>query len=38
MKGAYHGKTFGALSVTHNEKYRKSFMPLLEGVKFVPYY
>ena len=37
MNGAYHGKTFGALSVTYNEKYRKSFMPLLEGVKFVPY-
>ena len=37
MKGGYHGKTFGALSVTHHEKYRKSFMPLLEGVKFVPY-
>ena len=28
MNGAYHGKTFGALSVTHNEKYRKSFQPL----------
>lgn len=37
MSGAYHGKTFGALSVTYNEKYRKAFMPLLEGVKFVPY-
>lgn len=37
MNGAYHGKTFGALSVTYSEKYRKSFMPLLEGVKFVPY-
>ena len=37
MKGGYHGKTFGALSVTHNEKYRQSFMPLLDGVKFVPY-
>ena len=37
MNGGYHGKTFGALSVTHNEKYRKSFQPLLEGVKFVPY-
>ena len=37
MNGAYHGKTFGALSVTYNEKYRKSFMPLLVGVKFVPY-
>jgi acetylornithine/LysW-gamma-L-lysine aminotransferase len=37
MNGAYHGKSFGALSVTYNEKYRKSFMPLLDGVKFVPY-
>jgi acetylornithine/LysW-gamma-L-lysine aminotransferase len=37
MNGAYHGKTFGALSVTYNEKYRKSFLPLLVGVKFVPY-
>jgi LysW-gamma-L-lysine/LysW-L-ornithine aminotransferase len=37
MNGSYHGKTFGALSVTHNEKYRKSFQPLLQGVKFVPY-
>ncbi|MDQ3909810.1 MAG: acetylornithine/succinylornithine family transaminase [Thermoproteota archaeon] len=37
MNGGYHGKTFGALSVTYSEKYRKSFMPLLEGVKFVPY-
>jgi acetylornithine/LysW-gamma-L-lysine aminotransferase len=37
MNGAYHGKTFGALSVTYSEKYRKPFMPLLDGVKFVPY-
>jgi acetylornithine/LysW-gamma-L-lysine aminotransferase len=37
MNGGYHGKTFGALSVTHSEKYRKSFIPLLDGVKFVPY-
>jgi LysW-gamma-L-lysine/LysW-L-ornithine aminotransferase len=37
MSGGYHGKTFGALSVTYNEKYRKSFMPLLGNVKFVPY-
>ena len=37
MTGGYHGKTFGALSVTYNEKYRKSFQPLLEGVKFIPY-
>jgi acetylornithine/LysW-gamma-L-lysine aminotransferase len=37
MNGAYHGKTLGALSVTYNEKYRKPFMPLLGGVKFVSY-
>ena len=37
MFGGYHGKTFGALSVTYNAKYRKSFSPLLEGVKFVPF-
>ena len=35
--GGYHGKTFGSLSVTYNSKYRKSFSPLLEGVKFVPF-
>jgi acetylornithine/LysW-gamma-L-lysine aminotransferase len=37
MFGGYHGKTFGALSVTHNAKYRKSFVPLLDGIKFIPY-
>ncbi|MGI8833893.1 MAG: aspartate aminotransferase family protein [Nitrososphaeraceae archaeon] len=37
MNGGYHGKTFGALSVTYSEKYRKPFMPLLAGVKFLPY-
>ncbi len=37
LNGAYHGKTFGALSVTYNEKYRKSFMPLLDGVTFISY-
>jgi LysW-gamma-L-lysine/LysW-L-ornithine aminotransferase len=37
MSGGYHGKTFGALSATYSEKYRKPFMPLLEYVKFLPY-
>lgn len=37
MYGGYHGKTMGALSVTYNSKYRKSFSSLLEGVKFVPF-
>ena len=33
---AFHGRTFGALSVTHKEKYRKPFEPLSPAV-FVPY-
>lgn len=37
MRGGYHGKTFGALSATYSEKYRKPFMPLLENVKFLPH-
>ncbi len=37
LNGGYHGKTFGALSVTYNEKYRKSFLPLLENMQFISY-
>lgn len=37
MVNGYHGKTMGALSVTWGQKYREPFMPLLDGVKFVPY-
>ncbi|HEU5119995.1 MAG TPA: aspartate aminotransferase family protein, partial [Candidatus Nitrosocosmicus sp.] len=37
LNGGYHGKTFGSLSITYNEKYRKSFLPLLSDVKFVSY-
>ena len=37
LNGGYHGKTFGALSVTYNEKYRKSFLPLLDNMQFIPY-
>jgi len=34
MKGSYHGKSFGALSLTFNPKYRKAFAPLVEKVSF----
>lgn len=37
LNGGYHGKTFGSLSVTYNEKYRKSFLPLLQDVRFISY-
>jgi acetylornithine aminotransferase/acetylornithine/N-succinyldiaminopimelate aminotransferase len=32
---SFHGRTFGALSVTSDEHYRAPFEPLLSGVKFV---
>ena len=37
LNGGYHGKTFGSLSVTYNEKYRKSFLPLLDNMQFIAY-
>lgn len=36
LENSFHGRTFGALSITGQPKYRKDFEPLLEGVKFVP--
>src|SRR2546425_9720876 len=36
LQGSYHGRTFGAMSLTGQDKYRKGFEPLLEDVKFVP--
>jgi putrescine aminotransferase len=35
--GAFHGKTFGALSVSGSEMYRAPFQPLLPGVTHVPF-
>lgn len=35
LAGSFHGRTLGALSLTGQEKYRKAFEPLLEGVRFV---
>ena len=37
MKGSYHGKSFGALSLTFNPKYRKAFAPLVEKVSFASF-
>ncbi|MCS7223581.1 MAG: aspartate aminotransferase family protein [Armatimonadetes bacterium] len=34
---SFHGRTFGALSVTGQPKYHFGFEPLLPGVRFVPY-
>ena len=34
MRGSYHGKSMGALSLTFSPKYRKPFEPLVGGVSF----
>ncbi|MBS44430.1 MAG: aspartate aminotransferase family protein [Nocardioides sp.] len=34
---AYHGRSFGALSVSWREEWRRPFEPLLPEVEFVPY-
>ncbi len=36
-RGAYHGKTLGALSATWGEKYRTPFLPLLWQFEHVPF-
>ena len=36
-QGAFHGKTFGALSASGREAYRRPFEPLLEGFTHVPF-
>jgi acetylornithine/N-succinyldiaminopimelate aminotransferase len=35
MDNSFHGRTFGAVSVTSTEKYRLPFAPLLPGIEFV---
>ncbi len=36
FEGAFHGRTFGALSVTGQKKYQEPFKPLVPGVVFGP--
>jgi len=35
LEHSFHGRTFGALSITHPVKYREPFEPLVPGVEFV---
>jgi predicted acetylornithine/succinylornithine family transaminase len=35
--GSFHGRTYGALSATGQEKYRKGFEPLVGGFRHVPF-
>jgi acetylornithine aminotransferase/acetylornithine/N-succinyldiaminopimelate aminotransferase len=35
LEHSFHGRTFGALSITYEQKYREPFGPLVPGVEFV---
>ncbi len=35
LDNSFHGRTFGALSITGQPKYRKDFEPLLPGARFI---
>ncbi len=37
LENSFHGRTFGALSITATEKYRLPFAPLVPGVEFVKF-
>ncbi|MFZ3262844.1 MAG: aspartate aminotransferase family protein [Terriglobales bacterium] len=37
MENSFHGRTFGALAMTGQKKYRTPFAPLMPGVRFVKF-
>lgn len=37
LEGSFHGRTMGALALTHKAAYREPFEPLPGGVEFVPF-
>ena len=37
MNSSFHGRTFGALSVTGNEHYQEPFRPMIGGIKFADF-
>lgn len=37
MENSFHGRTFGALAMTGQKKYRAPFVPLMPGVQFVTF-
>lgn len=37
MNNSFHGRSFGALSVTGNMKYQEAFKPLIGGIKFAEF-
>lgn len=36
LEGSFHGRTTGALALTHKSTYREPFEPLIPGVTFIP--
>ena len=36
LEGAFHGRTTGALALTHKAAYREPFEPLMPGVRHIP--
>jgi acetylornithine/N-succinyldiaminopimelate aminotransferase len=36
LENSFHGRSFGALSITGQPKYRQDFEPLVPGARFVP--
>jgi acetylornithine aminotransferase/acetylornithine/N-succinyldiaminopimelate aminotransferase len=37
LENSFHGRTFGSLATTGQEKYRQPFAPMMPGVSFVPF-
>jgi predicted acetylornithine/succinylornithine family transaminase len=37
MRGAFHGRTYGSLSATAQEKFHKGFEPIVPGFRYVPF-
>lgn len=37
LENSFHGRTFGAVSITHPAKYREPFAPLVPGAEFVKF-
>jgi predicted acetylornithine/succinylornithine family transaminase len=37
MHGSFHGRTYGAVSATAQEKFRQGFEPMVPGFRYVPF-
>jgi predicted acetylornithine/succinylornithine family transaminase len=37
MRGSFHGRTYGSISATAQEKFHKGFEPIVPGFRYVPF-